>query len=224
MITRDMHLHSNFSDGDNTPEDMVIEAIKIGYREIAITDHVRRSTDWLDDFCQEMARLKRLYSGRIRLRSGIEAKVLNLEGMVDAHPEFFSKVDLVLAAFHRIPVGEDKYLSQVEILEDKRRALAYWFRGMTKVLENRSVNVIAHPTLILRKNGITIPYDLKVDFARKAKGGNKIIEVNTKYAVPDGEFVSLLKRYNVKLVFGSDSHNVEEMRAVILTNKVGDKR
>jgi putative hydrolase len=221
MITMDMHLHSNFSDGDNTPEDMVVEAIKIGYREIAITDHVRRSTDWLDDFGQEMARLKQLYSGRIRLCSGIEAKVINLEGAIDARPEFFSKVDLVLAAFHRIPVGEDKYLSQAEILKDKRGALEYWFSGITKVLENHNVNIIAHPTLILRRNGITIPYNLKIGIAKKAKEGNKIIEVNTKYAVPDGEFVSLLKRYRVKLVFGSDSHNIEEMRAVALANKVG---
>jgi putative hydrolase len=220
MITMDMHLHSNFSDGDNTPEEMVIEAIKLGHREIAITDHVRRLSHWLDEFYQEMERLKQLYSDRIRLRSGIEAKVINLEGAIDARPEFFSKVDLVLAACHRIPAGEDKYLTQAEILKDRGKALEYWLRAMTKVLENSNVSVIAHPTLILRRNGITLPYDLKISIAWKAKEYEKIIEVNTKYAVPDDEFIGLLKRYNVKLFYGSDSHNIEEMRAAVLAGGV----
>ncbi len=123
MIRGDMHLHSSFSDGRNTPEEIVREAIRIGYREIAITDHVRRTTDWLDNFCEELSRLEQIYAARIKLYSGIEAKTINLKGDVDACPEFFKKVDLVLGAFHRIPRGEDEYQGPEEILQDKGRTL-----------------------------------------------------------------------------------------------------
>jgi len=102
---RDLHLHSTFSDGRNTPEEIVEYAILNLYDEIAIVDHVRRTTDWLDNFTIAIERLKRAYQDRIILHSGIEAKVINLQGDIDARADFFPKVDLVLGAFHRIPKG-----------------------------------------------------------------------------------------------------------------------
>ena len=218
MIRGDMHLHSSFSDGESAPEEIVREAIRVGYREIAITDHVRRTTDWLDNFCKEMNRLKQIYTARIKLYSGIEAKVINLKGDVDARPEFFKKVDLVLGAFHRIPRGEDEYQGHEEILQDKGKTLEYWFEGIMKLLENSSVMIIAHPTAILKSNSITVPTGLKKDIARKAAEHGKIFEVNTKYQVPDDEFIGFLKLYGVKLSFGSDSHSIEEMRMVATKN------
>ncbi len=207
----DMHLHSSFSDGRNTPEEIVVHAITIGYKQIAITDHVRRTTDWIDEFVVELERLKRVYAGRIKLYSGIEAKIINLNGEIDARPEFFSKVDLVLGAFHRIPKGQDEYFSADEIQRDKDKVLKCWFTGMIKLLENSNVNIIAHPTSILKANDILIPYNLKNTIAQKAAECHKIFEVNSKYQVPDKEFLRLLGVNKVRLCFGSDSHGIEEM-------------
>jgi len=218
MITADMHIHTSFSDGENTPEEIVVEAIRLSYREIAITDHVRRTTDWLDEFCWEMDRLKQAYSTKIKLYSGIEAKVIDLNGEVDARPEFFGKTDLVLGAFHRIPKGEDEYLTHEEIAQDKQQTLRYWFQGMMKLLEHDSVDIIAHPTAILKVHGIMVPKELKRDIALKAAEYGKIFEVNIKYHVPDEEFIVFLKRYGVRLILGSDSHSVQEMRAVLSGN------
>ncbi|MFC2071556.1 PHP domain-containing protein [Chloroflexota bacterium] len=210
-IESDLHLHSTFSDGHNIPQDIVERAITLGYKAIGITEHVRRTTDWLDAFAEEMERLKQVYVNRIRLYSGIEAKVINLKGDVDACPEFFTKVDLVLGAFHRIPKGQDEYLGPDEISRDKDKALEYWFNGMTKLLENDNVHVIAHPTSILKTHGISVPYELKNVIAQRAAAYHKVFEVNPKYQVPDEEFLHLLELNKVRFSFGSDSHRVEEM-------------
>lgn len=208
---RDLHLHSTFSDGHNTPEEIVEYAILNLYDEIAIVDHVRRTTDWLDNFTNEIERLKRVYQDRIILYSGIEAKVINLQGDIDARADFFPKVDLVLGAFHRIPKGEGEYLSESEITADSERALEFWFTGFMKLLENPHVHIIAHPTAIMKRYNITISTDMKNLIAKKAASCGKILEVNSKYQVPDEEFLNILRKNDVKLSSGSDSHSIGEM-------------
>lgn len=207
----DLHVHSTFSDGRNTPEEIVKHAIANGYDKIAIIDHIRRTSDWLDSFAIEIERLKRVFQERIILYSGIEAKVINLHGDIDANLDFFPKVDLVLGAFHRIPKGEDEYLNEFEISVNRDKALELWFTSFLKLLENRHVNTIAHPTAILKRNNISVPYYMKNIIARKAAECGKILEVNSKYQVPDDEFINILRLNNVNMSFGSDSHSIEEM-------------
>lgn len=219
MLTRDMHLHSSFSDGLNTPEEMIVEAIRIGYKEIAITDHVRRASDWLDNFSTEISRLKSQYADVIKVYSGIEAKVIDLDGNIDAHPEFFNKVDLVLGAFHRIPIAKEEYLRGNEISQNKKTALDCWFKVMIKLIENSNVAIVAHPTAILKRNGIDVPYDFKEAIAQKAAEFDKILEINLRYQIPDKEFIRILQRYGVRLITGTDSHSIEEMRASSCINE-----
>ncbi|MFH1826412.1 MAG: PHP domain-containing protein, partial [bacterium] len=38
-MTADLHVHSNLSDGTQTPEQVVIKAHKAGLKTIALTDH-----------------------------------------------------------------------------------------------------------------------------------------------------------------------------------------
>jgi len=207
----DMHLHSDFSDGENTIEEMTKQATELGYKQIAFTDHVWKTTDWLDDYVTEINRVRKEYAST-RIYSGIEAKVLNLRGDVDAQGDFFMKVDLVLAAFHRIPRGERDFLSMEEILCDKEMALGLWYQAFMAVLGNRNVHVIAHPTAILKRYGIDLPLRMKRNIAEKARRSGKILEVNTRYQVPDDQFFALLWDKKVCFSFGSDSHTTKDLR------------
>ncbi len=207
----DLHLHSTFSDGQNSAEEMVQGSIAAGYKEIAITDHVRRTSNWLDQFAAEMDRLKRVYANRIQLFSGIESKVIDLDGNIDALPEFFSEVDLVLAAFHRIPKGHEEYFSDGEIDREPESALRCWYDAMMKLLENEHVDIVAHPEAVLKAHGISVPTPLKCSIAQKAADCHKVFEMNAKYKVPDRELLRALELNKVKLCFGSDSHSVRDI-------------
>jgi putative hydrolase len=207
----DLHVHSTFSDGHSTPEEIVLRAIFKRYKYIGVVDHVRRTTDWLDKFSAEMERLKQLYSDKIKVYSGIEAKIINLNGDIDARPTSFSKVDLVLGAIHRIPKGQDEYFNSDEISSNNDKALECWFKGTIKLIENPHVHIIAHLTAILVRNNILIPNEMKTYISQKAAIYDKIVEINLKYKVPDNEFIRILQLNNVKLSIGSDSHSVDEM-------------
>jgi len=211
MIKEDIHLHSNFSDGKNSIEEMTKMAIKLGLKQIAFPEHVRRDTKWLDQYVAEIERIKKKYP-QIKILSGIEAKVIDLEGNIDAKKEFFKKVDLVFGAFHRIPKGKEEYLTREEIFSNKKRAFKLWYQAMMKLLENKNVKIIAHPTAILKKYKIRVPTFAKEKIAQKAKQYRKIFEINKKYKVPDKVFLKILKRNKIKFVYGSDSHSTKELK------------
>lgn len=76
---RDLHTHTVFSDGKDTPEDMILAAIDRGLDTIGISDHAHAVTDDVsmspekaEEYRREMARLKAEYGSRIRILCGAE--------------------------------------------------------------------------------------------------------------------------------------------------------
>ena len=122
----DLHIHSSYSDGVNTPEEIVLAGIELGYAEIAVCDHVRATTDWFDSFYAEMERLKKKYEGRITVYSAVEAKVTP-EGL-DIRPEFYL-ADYVFAALHTFP--GDKVEAFKVMLESPADGIVHPFRGLS---------------------------------------------------------------------------------------------
>ena len=76
----DLHLHTRFSDGKNTPEEMVQAALAHGLNTIGFSDHSYTSHDTsyclpkerIGDYLAEISRLKEKYAGKIRILCGIE--------------------------------------------------------------------------------------------------------------------------------------------------------
>lgn len=206
-----MHLHSNFSDGENSIEQMTQTAINLGLEKITFTDHVRKSTKWIDKYIKEIKNIQKKYP-KIKIYSGIEAKVIDLKGNIDAKNLFFKKIDLVLAAFHRIPKGNETYLSSEDVLKNKQQALKLWYKAMMELLENKNVDIIAHPTSILKRYKIKLPSRMKEKIAKRTKKEKKIFEISGKHQVPNKKFIEILKKNKVKLMYGSDSHSIEELK------------
>jgi len=212
MIKEDIHLHSNFSDGENSLEEMTKEAIKLGCAKIAFTDHVRKETNWIKEYLKEIKRLKIKYKGNIKILAGIEASVINLSGDVDSPDNLPKGINFILGSFHRLPKRERIYFEPEEILADKKKALERWYLLMLNLLKNPLVKIIAHPTSLLDKYAIVLPEKLKQKISENAKLNNKIFEINLKYNCPDKEFISILQKNKVKLVYGSDSHSIEQFQ------------
>ena len=104
---RDLHMHTVFSDGKNTPEEMVAAAIEKGLDTVGISDHSHASSDpcgmKLEDreaYRREIARLKTVYGDRIRVLCGLER---------DFYSDDFDDYDYVIGSVHsiRMPDGYD---------------------------------------------------------------------------------------------------------------------
>jgi putative hydrolase len=185
-------------------------AVTREFDRICITDHVRIDTGWLDEFFMEIDALKEEFAGRIEILAGVEAKVLDFGGRIDADLGRVSRADLVFAAFHRIPRTKG-FMARRDIGRNKAEALENWSTSMKAVLSNPAVNIIAHPGNILKMNGVRIPTYLKEEIASLAGPSGKMFEHNLKYEVPDGGFLSLLVSEGVHILHGSDAHSIAEL-------------
>ncbi|MDO5846979.1 MAG: histidinol-phosphatase [Methanocorpusculum sp.] len=85
MQNFDLHVHTTFSDGADTPETVVLRAIELGLSRIGISDHsfVKGAEEWcmredsLTAYKKEIARLKEKYRGQIEVLCGIEQDILS---------------------------------------------------------------------------------------------------------------------------------------------------
>lgn len=105
----DYHMHTVLSDGKNSHEEMIQEAIAIGLDEIGFSDHVcLKPVDWsmrLEDIpvmTNQILELKLKYDDQIKIRYGIEMDYFpgrenELKELIESIP-----VDYVIGSVHFI--------------------------------------------------------------------------------------------------------------------------
>src|SRR5262245_56436516 len=102
----DLQMHSTYSDGTQTLDDIVEAGIELGYQFCGVTDHssglpIARGVSMHQLFEQHRAidKLNERHRGRFRLIKGIEANI-RPDGSVDMTPQELRYLELVVAAPH----------------------------------------------------------------------------------------------------------------------------
>ncbi|WP_055745958.1 PHP domain-containing protein [Brevibacillus choshinensis] len=208
----DLHSHSNYSDGKNSIEQMVGVAVELGYAAIAITDHVWKTSDWIEDFSKHMRKVKKIFAKDIYVFSGLEAKVINLEGDIDAAPDVESKVDFLLGSIHRIPFSGGYYSTSKGILDSEQEIYNNWITSFENLLKNPRVDIIAHPLAELKRFHIELSQKQKIEIAELLDGSGKFVEINVRHNAPDQDMIELLRIHKTKVVVSSDSHSMEDLK------------
>jgi histidinol phosphatase-like PHP family hydrolase len=207
----DLHMHSKYSDGKNTPEEMIEAAIDIGYEAVAITDHVWKTSAWVPAYAAHLETLKKKYESKIRLYSGIEAKVISLQGDIDADPSFDAHVDLVLGSIHRIP-NQEGFFSKADLERvPKQQIVENWLVAFCRMLENPRVDIIAHPLSELKGFGVGEDELPMREISDRIAGSNKIMEYNVRYNTMDEQVIQQTRDRGVHFLISSDSHTVKDL-------------
>ena len=190
---QDYHIHCNYNDHsapDLTIKNVIARAEKIGLKVIAITEHVRRTSDWVPRYIDEMrAETAEAKSNKLKVIPGFEAKILK-DGSIDCCEEY-SKDYFIVASFHTI-------------FGDKR----LWIEALMTAIQNPDVDVIGHlapePTFDLDDQELS-------DLASLILSNRKIIELNAKYHRPPPRWLLKFKEHAVRFHLGSDAHSLEEI-------------
>jgi len=210
----DYHMHTPFSDGDSGVDEYVKKASKLGLKEIAITDHVWCSSDWIDEYVDEINRAREEYS--ITIHAGVEAKVIDREGSVDVADEDAEKVDFVMGVVHRYrPEADEPYDDSLNFEPEEA---ACQERDLTlAMLKNPKVDLVGHPSRTYYKfhyNKETphFPEEYLQEMIDVAKSVGKPLEYNAR--LPEYIREKLLDMYidrGLGFTIGSDSHRAERL-------------
>jgi len=200
-ILGDLHMHTDWSDGHGSLEEMALAARELGYQYLAITDHSagRGIAHGLDEerLRKQMAEIKELnerLSG-IRILSGVEVDI-RADGSLDLPHEILSDLDIVIAAVHSA-MNQDEEKMTARVLS---------------AIENPDVDIIAHPTCRLLGQREPVAIDLEALF-RAAIKNNKVLEINAMPARLDLNDVHAFRarEMGVKLAIETDAHSVAHL-------------
>ncbi|MET3319043.1 UNVERIFIED_ORG: DNA polymerase (family 10) [Peribacillus simplex] len=198
-IQGDLHMHTTWSDGAYSIEEMIEACRAKGYKYMAITDHSQYlkvanglTVERLREQKQIIHDLNEKYDD-FTVLSGIEMDILP-DGTLDYDDELLAEMDLVIASIH-------SSFSQPRdtIMERLKTAL-----------NNPHVDIIAHPTgrIIGKRTGYDVDIDMLIELALET---NTALELNANPNRLDLAPPHLRKAQEagVPIVINTDAHSID---------------
>jgi DNA polymerase (family X) len=197
----DFHLHTEFSDGNNTVEELALEGKKLGYEYICITDHSQSlkignglSVKELEKLIEQVRLANKKIKG-IRIFAGTECDILK-DGTLDYPDNVLKKLDIIIGSVH-----SGFKMSELEMTS-----------RIVRALENKHLDILCHPTgrIINQRQEYAVNIEKIID---AAKANGKVLEINS---FPDRLDLSDINaraaiKAGVKLAINTDSHVKEQM-------------
>lgn len=200
-IKGDFHIHTDWSDGHESIEQMALAAKARGYEYIAITDHSggRGIAHGLDpervEKQEEEIRRVEENVGGIRLLHGIEVDI-RADGSLDFPDEILSRLEVVVAAVHSA-MGQEK---------------GKMTRRVVKAMRNPYVHIVAHPTcrLLGEREPVEIEMEEVLQVARETGTALEINAMPPRLDLKDIH-VFRARELGVKLTIGTDAHSSAQL-------------
>ncbi len=200
-IRGDLQMHSTWSDGKNTLEEMLDGCVRRGYEYFAVTDHSKSlaMTGGLDAAklrrqWEEIAEIQARHS-EIRILRGMEVDIL-ADGTLDLEDELLAELDIVLASVHS--------RFDLPAVEQTERVL--------RAVQHPRVNILAHPTGRLINRRDAMDFDLE-EVMRCAAEHRVAVELNSHPDRLDLKDTHLMraKELGLEVSLGTDAHRVDDL-------------
>ena len=201
-IRGDLQMHSTWSDGTQSIEQMLEGCVVRGYEYFAITDHSKAlaMTGGLDAAAlrqqwEEIAEIASRHD-EIRILRGMEIDILG-DGTLDLEDEMIEQLDVVLVSIH----------SKLDLspAEQTERIL--------KAIQHPAVDILGHPTGRLINRREPMQFDVE-EVLHCASEKGVIVELNAHPNRLDLKDTHLIRarELGVKVVISTDAHRVEDLR------------
>lgn len=209
VLRGDLHMHTKWSDGKHSIEEMAHYAIRHGREYIGISDHtyslkVARGISEVDAL-QQIEEIHSLKLKGIKVLSSIEVEVLK-DGTLDFSDATLAKFDYVIAGIHtHLQQNQTEMRARIE-----------------KALSNPYVNILAHPTgKLLGRPGVlfsdrepgSVPFK---DILNICVKNNVVLELNCfpeRFDVGAEHFEEIVES-GAFISVGTDSHSAAHLNCL----------
>ncbi len=200
-IKGDLHVHTDWSDGQASIGAMAQSAKARGYKYLGISDHsagrgIAHGLD-VERLSQQILSIRELNRGvsGIHLFTGLEVDI-RADGSLDMPDELLKELDIVTAAVH-------SGMGQGEVQMTER---------IIRAIENPNVDVLAHPTcrLLLAREPVAV--DMEAIFQVAVRTGTAL-EINAMPSRLDlkDTHIYRARELGVKLIINTDAHGAEHL-------------
>ncbi len=203
-IRGDFHVHTKWSDGGASIDEMVSAARNHGYEYVCISDHsqTRAIARGLDEKrllkqIEEIRKIQKKYRD-IKILTGSEVDIL-ADGSLDFPERILKKLDIVIASAHTGWKTPEKKMTE----------------RIITALENKNLDILGHPTGRIIQQREPFALNLEQIYA-VAKEKRKILEID---GIPDrldlrDIDVKAAVDNGVMLCIDSDAHTPDELKYV----------
>lgn len=200
------HVHTHYSDGRNSIQEIAEAVRRLGFSYVGISDHSRSAyyagglkTDDLRRQWDEIDRLN-AHDKDFRIFKGIESDILP-DGSLDYDEEILQGFDFVIGSIH----------SSFGMAKDDMG------RRIMRAMANPYMTMFGHPTgrLLLAREGYQVDMIRVIDEAAR---NNVMIELNASmYRLDiDWRYLKYAKEKGVIICINPDAHAIQELSDVFL--------
>lgn len=197
-------MHSTWTDGNQSIEEMARACQQQGYEYCAITDHSQSTrvagglnSKRLKKQGEEIKAVRQHLEG-ISLLAGVEVDILP-DGSLDLPDNRLDELDIVVASVHsRLHMSQQQMTKRV-----------------LKALKHPAVDILAHPTARRIHKRSPIAVDLEAVF-QTAKENDVAVELNAQPDRLDLSDVQVhrARELGVKIVINSDAHSINNLQCM----------
>ena len=234
MCLQNLHTHTSYCDGADSPEEIIIEAINKGFESIGFSGHSYaeyssffvKKGDKTEEYKKAVLNLKERYKERIKIYLGLEVDMYSNPDM--------KGYDYLIGSVHYLKCGEeyvgfDKGDRDVEYIINRyfdgdgmKYAKAY-YKTLAQLPQYGNFDIIGHFDLITKHSDKRKFFDttskeyinVAIDAAEALEGKIPFFELNTgaiargyrKSPYPSMTLIKELKRLGFGVVITSDCHN-----------------
>lgn len=201
-IQADLHMHTVWSDGKLTVQQMAEAARQRGRKYIVITDHSQYSgianglsVERLLEQQQEVRQVDADMGPDFRVFHGVEMDIRS-DGVLDLPDEVLAQLDFVIASLH-FSLGQERSVVT---------------RRLLNAIENPHVDLIGHPRGQLIERRAPADLDMDVVFEAALKHGTALeINANPNRLDLEAPYARRAVEMGIPLSINTDAHTAEQM-------------
>jgi DNA polymerase (family 10) len=200
-INGDFHVHSFWSDGSDTIENIATAAQQRGYMFIGVTDHsqsLKIANGLTEDRIQKKLKEIKILNKKfpdLRILCGTECDI-KTDGTLDYSNNILKQFDFVYIGIHTAFKMDNETMT----------------KRIIKGMDNEQVDFVAHPTgrLIGKREPYEVDLEQIIDTAKETDTRLEINSFPDRLDLDDTH-IKLAKERGVQFVLGTDSHSINHL-------------